>query len=404
VSRDAIAFGVEAFVALLAAAVLISILAERVRIPAAVALVAAGSAAGTAVGLRPPFDFGPTLLFVFLPPLIFEAAWNIDLRALRGVLWRVILLAFPGTLVTASVIAFAVHGIGALPLAGALLLGAMVCATDPVAVVAVFRRVPVPVQLRTLVEAESLANDGVSVVLYGIALTIATGAQVSVADTVLRGIVAMLGGALIGALLAIVVRFILPATKIAEYEVTATLALAYGAYLAADAVHCSGIFATASGAIYLRALLRRSGEALSHGDDVDRFWNAAAFVANALVFIATGLLIDPRRLLHEPVLIVTALALVIAARVLLALIAVRSRAARLTVFLAGMRGALPLALALSLPRNVPNRPQIIDAVFATVLVTLVVLGIPLEAVVRALFGTPASEQRAPAASETAGPT
>jgi CPA1 family monovalent cation:H+ antiporter len=156
---------VAAFVALLAAAVIVSIAAERVRVPPAVMLVAVGVVAGTLWHVRPPFAFGPALLFVFLPPLIFEAAWTIDLDELRRLAARVVLLAFPGTLLTAFAVAVALAGLGQLPFVQGLLFGAIVSATDPVAVVAVFRRAGVPTRVRTLVEAESLANDGVAVVL-----------------------------------------------------------------------------------------------------------------------------------------------------------------------------------------------------------------------------------------------
>jgi len=395
---NAIAIGVQSFAALLAAAVIVSIAAERIRIPPAVALVAVGAIVGSAMHVRPLFAFGPTLLFVFLPPLIFEAAWNIDLASLRRCLARVAVLAFPGTVITASLIAFVLAHFGALPLGSALLFGAMVSATDPVAVVAVFRRVAVPSDVRTIVEAESLANDGVAVVLFRVALMLALGGGLDVLGSIGRGALAVAGGTAIGVAAALVVSFVLRATRSAEYEVTATIALAYAAYLAADAASCSGIFATAASAIALRAMLHRRAGIMTHGDDVDAFWNAAAYVVNALVFLSTGLRIDLPRITHEPLLIVTALVVITASRVLLALSAARQRAARITVFLAGMRGALPLALALSLPDRVANRAEILDAVFATVIVTLVVQGIPLEFVVKRLYGEPPPRPAEPQAA------
>jgi CPA1 family monovalent cation:H+ antiporter len=385
VNDHAVALGVAAFAALLALGVLVSIAAERVRVPAAVAMVAVGTAAGALLHVRPPFDFGPALLFVFLPPLIFEAAWNVDLRALRDRAGRIALLAFPGTLLTAFAIALALAATGALPFAAALLLGAMVSATDPVAVVAIFRRTSVPVRVRTIVESESLANDGVAVVVYGMALTLAAGGAVNVLAALGFGIVQIVAAAAIGVCLAFAVAGVLRLTAAAEYEVTATVALAYAAYLAADALHLSGIFATAAAGITLRALLRRGQALLQNGDDVDRFWNAGASIVNALVFIATGLSIDAGRAFHEPLLIAITIAVIFFARILLALVAVPERAARVAVFLAGMRGALPLALALSLPPGLAHRAEIIDAVFATVLVTLVLQGLPLEPVLKRLY-------------------
>jgi CPA1 family monovalent cation:H+ antiporter len=376
---------VTAFVALLASAVMLSIAAERIRVPAAVLLVAAGAVAGSVWHLRPPFAFGPALLFVFLPPLVFEAAWNVDLAALRTKLGRIALLAFPGTLLTAFAVAGGLALTGALPLAAGLLLGAMVAATDPVAVVAVFRRVPVPVEVRTLVEAESLANDAVAVALYGVALTLANGGAVAWVPDAAHAVVALAGGIALGSLCAVPLWLVLRTTEAAEYEVTATVALAYAAYLLADRLQVSGIFATAAGAVALRALLARRAH-MSNPEYVDTFWNAGAYLANAVVFLATGLLIDVPRALREPAVVLVALAVVGAARVLLALVAVPDLPGRITVFLAGMRGALPLALALALPQALPHRAEIVDGVFAIVLVTLVVQGAPLEPVVRRLYG------------------
>ena len=368
------AHGVGGFVTLLGAAVLIAILAERVRVPAAVALVAIGAF----FQIPPPFAFGDTLLFVFLPPLIFEAAWNLDLDSLRRVAWRIALLAVPGTLATAAVVAGGVVLAGALPLAPAVLLGAIVAATDPVAVVAAFRRVHVPADLRTLVEGESLSNDGVALILFAFAVALASGQATSIGGDALLGVLEVLGGIAVGAVAGLLCAAVLRATDATEYEVTVTIVLAYLAYLSATALHCSGIFATAAGAIALRTALRQMPNVLSNADDVDRVWAAAAFMANSVVFLATGLLILPGRIVHEPVLVVAAVVSVTLARAALALVATRKRAGRITVFLAGMRGALPLALALSLPDTLPYRAQITTA--------NVVQGAPLELVLARLYG------------------
>ena len=377
-----VAHGVGAFVALLGAAVLIAILAERVRVPAAVALVAIGAL----FQIPPPFAFGDTLLFVFLPPLIFEAAWNLDLDSLRRMAWRIALLAVPGTLATAAIVAGGVMLAGALPPGPAFLFGAIVAATDPVAVVAVFRRVRIPADLRTLVESESLSNDGVAVILFAFALAVAGGQATSIGGDALAGVLEVAGGVAIGAVAGLLCAGVLRATSATEYEVTVTIVLAYVAYLSATALHCSGIFATAAGAIALRAAVRRMPSALSEAGDVDRVWGALAFMANAVVFLATGLVIRPDRIVHEPVFVVVAVVTVTLARAALALVATRERRGRITVFLAGMRGALPLALALSLPETLAYRAQIIDGTFAVVLFTIVVQGAPLELVIARLYG------------------
>jgi CPA1 family monovalent cation:H+ antiporter len=377
------------FVAILGAAVIIAILAERVRIPAAVALVAVGAC----IHVPLPFAFGNTLLFVFLPPLIFEAAWNLDLGALRRTAWRIAGLAIPGTLVTAGVVAAVLAGARVLPLGPALLLGAIVAATDPVAVVSAFRRVTVPADIRTLVEAESLANDGVALVLFGFALSFAVGAPVAVGPDIALGILAVAGGCAIGIAAGLMCAAALRITDALEHEVTVTIVLAYATYVAASSLSCSGIFATAAAAVALRAAIVRFPGAIVNADDVDRVWSSLAFIANALVFLATGLLIEPARIMHEPALVIVTIAAIWASRLLLAFGAARRRADRITVFFAGMRGALPLALALALPDGIPGRAQIIDATFAVVLVTIVALGAPLVPLLGRLYGVNAPVRR-----------
>lgn len=384
-SHHGFELGVDSFVVLLAVSLALSVLAERLRVPSAVILVGAGIVAGAIWHVRPPFDFSKALLFVFLPPLIFEAAWNIALDELRATWKQVALLALPGTLVVAFAIAFGIAALGTLPFGVALLYGAIVAATDPIAVISVFRKFDVPERIRTIVEAESIANDGVAVVLYASALALATGAHVDMAMALGSGIVDIAGGVAIGVAFAYVARGLLETTMASEYEVTMTVALAYAAYLAADLFTLSGIFACASAGIVLRALQRRSDTVIANVDDADRFWRTTASIVNAIVFIATGLLIDFPRMLHEPVTIALAILIVFASRALIVTVVVRDRRARATAFLAGMRGALPLALALALPAALPHRAQIIDAVFATVFVTLVLQGIPLEPVFARLY-------------------
>jgi CPA1 family monovalent cation:H+ antiporter len=383
--------GVGQFAALLSAALAISIAAERIRVPAAVLLVALGMGAGAFLHVQPPFAFGPTVLFVCLPPLIFEGAWVLDLRHAGSNWARIVPLALPGTIFVAFAIAGTLVLSGTLSFAPALLLGAIVSATDPVAVIAVFRTVQVPPSLRAIVQAESLSNDGVAVVLYSVALALATGASLPWGDPWAWGIFAIAGGIAIGALCALPLWGALLATDASEYEVTGTVGLAYVSYLIADAVHASGILATAAAAVTLRALLIRRPH-LTNRRDVDVFWNAAAYMVNAVLFLATGLVIDPARALHEPLLVAVALLVVLGSRAVLAWFVAPDMRTRATVFLAGMRGALPLALALALPVSLAERPAIIDAVFATVFVTLVVQGVPLTAFFERIYGdTPARE-------------
>ena len=364
--------------ALLGGAVLIALGAERLRIPGAVALVAFGAATAAIHPIVLPFPFGTTLLFVLLPPLIFEAAWTIDLASLRRTAARIALLAVPGVVLAAGLTGYGIAVSGQLPLAAAILLGAIVSATDPVAVIAIFRRLEVPVDLQTIVEGESIANDGVALVIYAIALSFAMGGAT---DSVLResahAVTAVAGGTAVGIAFAFVVGFVISRTSTRAIEVTATVVLAFLAYLGAEALHCSGIFATAAAAVTLRAL-QRTNTVASNGDDVDAFWTTIAFIANSFVFLITGLQLQLGRMVHEPLLVALAVTAVVGSRAVLVFLVIRSPAWRWTVVFAGIRGGLSLALALALPDEIPHRSEIIDAVFAVVLFTLVVQGTALE--------------------------
>jgi CPA1 family monovalent cation:H+ antiporter len=257
-------------------------------------------------------------------------------------------------------------------------LGAIVAATDPVAVIAIFRRLDVPLDLQTIVEGESIANDGVALVLYGIALAFATSGTT---DSVLRdaghAVFAVVAGVAIGIAWASLVAFVISRTGTAAIEVTATVVLAYLAYLSADALGGSGIFATAAAAIALRAFQRAAPIAANAGD-VDAFWSTIAFIANSFVFLITGLQLQLGRIVQEPVLVAVAIVVVVASRVVLASVVIRPVAWRWTVVFAGIRGGLSLALALALPPDLPHRTSIVDAVVAVVLFTLVVQGVSLE--------------------------
>ncbi len=384
VTQSVVAVNVGVFVGLLSAALLLSLIAERLGIPNAVLLVGAGIVAGSLWHVRTPFNFSAGLLFLFLPPLIFEAAWNVHLEELQRA-WRAIsLLAVPGTIFIAFAIAGTVTALHALPFDAALLLGAIVAATDPIAVIGVFRTFAIPSRVRTIVEAESIANDGIAVVLYTSALALTLGGAVNVVSAIGHGALALVGGIAIGSLGGTIAWWIVRTTAAPEYEVTTTVALAYITYLAADRLSLSGIFACASAGIVLRALQQQRAF-MTHVEDADRFWNTTAYITNAVVFIETGLVITFDRIANEPALIVTAIAVVFLSRALIVGAVLRNRREQITAFLAGMRGALPLALALALPEATPHRAEIIDTVFATVFVTLVIQGLTLSPVLARLY-------------------
>jgi len=370
------------FVVLLLAALSLGMLAERIRIPYTVTLMLA-SAAVYLPNL--PIRFGPALLVVFLPALIFEAAWNLDHRALERKWKAIAILAIPGVLWTAVVVGLGLFAMGQLPLPQALLLGVILSATDPVAVIATFRRLKVPVDLATIIEGESLFNDGTAVVLYGVTIALIQkgGSATSVLISASLAIGQAAAGIAAGLAVAYIIARLLRFTADPAQQTVATVAAAYGAYVLADIFHLSGIFAAIATGVGLRAFERGTMSDVA-AEDIDRFWAVLAFLANSVLFLLVGLRVEFVRIIHQPALVMSTLVLLAIARValshgvlpLIGMVGER-RAWRHVIALAGIRGALSLALALNVPQSLTARAEIVDAVFAVVFVTLVAQGVAI---------------------------
>jgi monovalent cation:H+ antiporter, CPA1 family len=426
------------FVLLVGAATLLTLVARRVNLPYTVAFVAFGLAAGTfESSLR--FEITPQLvLVVLLPALIFEASYRTDFVHLRPVLPEVALLAGPGVLVTAAVIALALAAGAGLDPAQAFVVGAMLAATDPAAVIATFRRLASPPRLATIVESESVFNDGTGIVLFALAVDfvsrpvspgpmVVTFAWVALASATIGGV----GGFLASRLMRDVGDHVL--------EISLSVVLAYGTYLLADGFHLSGVIATAVAGIVLGSQARARRISDRTEDALDTVWEFLAFLATALVFLVVGFAIPPQSLEQSAGAIGLAFAAALVARALIVYgllggwrllrsriggeVAVQralrasaepgastevrgkampseARAATASsgertlaalpipdfswlhvIFWSGLRGAVSTALALSLPVDFPNRTAAQGITFGVVLVTLLLQATTAEAVV-----------------------
>lgn len=337
-------------------------------------LVALGIGYGLIQPGRLTYAFGHATLYVFLPALLFEAAWNLPYRAIRRQWLAIAILVGPGVLLTALIVAFAL-AIVRVPFGPALLTGAILSATDPIAVVAVFRRLRVPRTLATIVECESLFNDAVAVVLYravllGLALGSAQAGPIAV--VALRTLAGVAAGVAFGVALAFVVARVLRGRENAVLQVAATILCAYCSYFAGDWLGLSGIFAVIACGIALR-YFERSWITLTIVLDVDRVWEIAALLANALVFFLVGAALQIGSVAAAPLFAIACLVAVAVARYAVAAFLLPGPYPREwldVVRVAGMRGGLSLALALALPAWVAYRDAIIDATFAVSLATL----------------------------------
>jgi CPA1 family monovalent cation:H+ antiporter len=382
-------------VAILAATVVAAVIAGRSSMPASVGLVLIGlavSIVGPAAGL--PIAPG-LLLAIVLPGLVFEAAFRTDLAVLRPSALSVIVLAVPGVVIVAAVVAVVLSITTGLSLTEGFLVGAMVAATDPAAVLSTFRHVAVPPRLATLVEMESLVNDGTGIVLFALALELLQG-RASAGGALVAFIVSVTGASLLGVAAGWVAAWVVRRVDDHLAELTITAVLAYGTYLAADAAGLSGVIGTlvAAGTF---GVLARGGLTARAVEAIDVVWEFAAFLLTAGVFLLVGVSIAPQALVHAAGAIGWGIAAILIARaaVVYGLIgassAVLQGVARVrgrtfasagavprewlhVLFWAGLRGAVSVALALSLPASLPNRDVIQGITFGIVLFTLIVQG------------------------------
>lgn len=412
-------------------ALVVNLLSDKLRVPYTLGLVIVGLGIGL-LGLAPEAQLSPDLvLFVFLPALLFEGAWNVKLALLREN-WRAIFfLAGPGLLLSLVIIAAALHILDQLDWITSFLLAAILSPTDPVAVLGLFRQMHVNARLSNIIEGESLFNDGVAGSLYqtflAIALLIIHGAAPAGLAAIGNGLLLFGeeagGGLLFGALAGFLISRGLKRIDEPVLETTITLLSAYGIYWAADALHLSAIIAVIVAALVLGNYGRTIGMSERTQSDVDTFWRMMAFLSNALIFLLMGVQFHPfaQLLLAGPTLSTWLVALVAIGVVLLARFALvlaltlRSwvrlpikttlpllpplvkrplpRAWQLIVFWSGLRGALSLALVFALPLEVPSRELLIVSTYAVVLFTLLVQGLSLRWIMdRVLSSSPSASQ------------
>ena len=381
-------------VILFAIAMLVALAARSVEIPYTVALVVAGVGMGEIHVLRTPTLTKDLLFDVFLPGLLFEAAFHVKAREYWSNKLIIHSLALPGVVVaslgTAAILAaMAPGGIG---WPAALVFATVTAATDPIAVVAVFRKVGAPRRLSILVEAESLVNDGVAAILTTIVARHAVGEDLTALGIAWDFLREAVGGVLLGTTLAFVIAKSVARLDDALIKITLTTIAAYGSFAIAEQLHLSGVVATVAAGMVLgsypafRALPENKAA-------VEFFWEYAAFALNSIVFLLMGFDVRLRDLYDAIVPITVAyLAMIVVRSALVGIVTLTARptSERLSrncsfiVSWGGLRGALAMVLALSLPENMPQRHLVITMTFGVTLLTLVVNGLSIAPLLRLL--------------------
>ncbi len=392
---------VEFLIWLLIAASAIAILAKRLRAPYTVALVAGGLMLSAFrlprlspldPGQRPDWLTPDVILIVFLPALVFEGSVKLNVRDLLRNSAPLLLLANFGVLLAALVTGYLVHWTTGLPVEIALLFGAIISATDPISVLAIFKDLRMDKRLSLIVEGESLLNDGTAAALFQIVLAGIISGHLTVSKGLGQFLFAVLGGAILGSFLGYAASRLTRTIDDPEVQITLTAVVAYSSYLLAYQLHLSGIIATASAGLIVGNLGTRNCSTQTK-TALESFWAYVAFIMNSLVFLLIGLEVHINSLAQawRPVLFAIAAVLIGRALSVYPLVSVSKFIAediplrwQHVMVWGGLRGALALALALSLDSTFPYRDRLLDLTFGIVVFSILVQGLTMKPLLRIL--------------------
>lgn len=377
---------------LLVIAAFVAMLARRFHFPYTVGLLLAGIGMAF-VPFIPSFGLTKELIFTaLLPPLIFEAALFLLWKDLKQVMLPAITIASVGLLFSAIITGLGMFYLLDWPLFAAAVFGVLIASTDPVSVIATFKEAGVEGRLKTLVESESLFNDGVAIVLFGLALTLSTSAQgLNVADVLLNMGFVIGGGLLSGIAVGVIVLFVLSKTTDHLIELTFTTVGAYGSFILAEHFHCSGVLATLATGLMVGNLGHIKAISEKGVEVIKIFWEFAAFIANSIIFLLIGIYEAKEFNLQLIVTAVCAIVLVLIGRMAAIYpLAALFRNTRYHIpanhqhvmVWGGLRGAVALALALGLPGDMVYRSEIITVTFVVVGFSILVQGITITPLLR----------------------
>jgi len=397
---------------LLFLATILSVVTSKLKIPFALTLLVVGLALGYSIQHAPflqPFAgvqfSGQLLTYILLPTIVFQAAFAIDSRALGQNFMPVLILAVPAMFVSFLVAGYGLHWTVGLPLSAALLFGALVSSTDSTAVLAIFQDMGAPRRLNVLVEGENLFNDAAAIVVFNIvmgALGLGVAADVMQGNVLWNGTVAFAAnfagglafGALVGHLIGKVIRIIENDDLV---EILLTTTVAYLSFLSAELLfQVSGVMAVVGTGLVLGSsgLTKYSQATL---DYLERFWEYLAFTANSLIFLLIGLHIarDLGGLgaLAGPIALGIGVALLARGVSIFGLFPFVNRLPNIekvdwryqtVIAWGGLRGALSLVLAMTIPESYVYRDTLVGLTVGVVLFSLIVQGLSLEPLIRGL--------------------
>jgi Na+:H+ antiporter len=417
-STTSLADQVETLILLLIVTLIVALFSRLWRVPYTLLLVIVGFVVGL-LPFIPHEHIDPNVvLYVFIPALLFEGAWNAELDRLEADWLPIVLLAIPGMVLSLLVVAIVLHFGTGMEWLLALLVGAIVSPTDPVAVIALFQQLGVPDRLRILVEGESIFNDGTGGAAYELILAIllpALGLAEEPGNPTLVGISAIgiageviwliFGGLLLGFAIGWVASHLVRRIDDRLVVITITIAVAYGMYLLGTALHTSGLLAVVGAGLVMGSYGRKNAMSPRTIEAADDVWEFIDYLANSLLFLLLGFELALSNLVQSFPGIFFGLLGALIGRVLMIYVFIplqdvvarwwahrtSKRPTRLprprpvpsawrpVMVLSGLRGALSLALVLSLPEALAQRNLLTDIVYGIILVTLLGQGLTLRA-------------------------
>jgi len=384
------------YIGLLLLACVVAIVSKMVtHLPYTIFLTLVGLLIGV-LGIGPEIEktgFGYHLIFfVFLPPLLFQGAFHMNLNSLLEQFWPIVCLAVPGVIVSTLLVGGLVGWLGGInSMMVAILFGALISPTDPVSVLSLFKEVGAPKDLKTIVEGESLFNDATGVVLFTILLkALLSGQEIGFGQAAYEFVKVSVGGLLLGAVLGWIVFKIMRHIEDHLLENALCLVLAYGSFWLAEVIHLSGVIGTVMAGLMIGNYGRRLSMSEKTTNTVEIFFESIAFLINSLLFVLIGLELRevPANIMWMTVFVAIAAMLIARAAVsysfywLLNQVGTkRPKRWNHILFWGGLRGSIPIALLLNLPNEgllVTWRPVLLLAGFGCVFFSLVVQGITMK--------------------------
>lgn len=378
----------------------VAVAARRINLPYTIALMGVGLVLGSMQLLHPPRLTQELLYAIFLPPLIFEAAIHLKLDDLKKDILPISTLVVPGviasTLVTAAVMIpvsthFEQMAVVTWPLG--ILFGAAVAATDPVSVVDAFKKLGAPRRLRILMESESLLNDGTSIVVFILALQFIQGHVDSPQNAAIDFFRIVGLGLLVGTLVGLLTSAVMQHLDDAMIVITLTTVAAYGSFLIADRLGVSGVMSTVAAGLICGEKGFSASLFPSIRLSTEAFWEYLAFAMNSLIFLLMGFAINLEMLWKLWPIVLIAYTAVLVARLLVV-------GGTWSVFSfsryhfpfswtgvltwGGLRGALSMVLALSIPDSFAFKEVMVTLVFGVVLLSIFVQGLTMSPLMKVL--------------------